>query len=85
MNAKVFKTLVKDDHKLGKDNFVFGRIMGAMAVMCKDDPAMGLESGWGHCDNGKIIKTETTVEQYGAFASVIENWYTGLCIFDYVE
>ena len=34
MDARRIKTLVKNDHTLGKDVFVLGRIMGAMAVMC---------------------------------------------------
>lgn len=79
-----FKTMVKADHKLGKDDFVFGRIMGAMAVLCKDDPAMGIESGYRRCNNGdRIIIAETTFQQYKAFTKVIENWYPGLCMFYY--
>ena len=83
MEARVIKTLVKGDRILGNDNFVLGRIMGAMAVMCKDDPAMGLEYGRGYCEDGHIFVTETTDEKYKAFANVIESWYPGLCIFDY--
>lgn len=85
METRKIKTLVKRDHILGKDNYVLGRIMGAMAVMCKEDPAMGLELGRGYCEKGAIIVAETTDEKYEAFASVIENWYAGLCIFNYVE
>lgn len=85
METRKIKTLVKSDHTLGKDGFVLGRIMGAMAVMCKEDPAMGLEFGRGFCKCGNIFVTETTDEKYEAFTSVIENWYPGLCVFDYVE
>lgn len=85
METRLIKTLVKADHTLGKDNYVLGRIMGAMAVMCKEDPATGLEFGRGCCEKGAIFVTETTDEKYEAFSRVIENWYTGLCIFDYVE
>jgi len=85
METRRFKTLVKGDHALGKDDFVLGRIMGAMAVMCKEDPAMGLEFGRGYCENGAIFVTETTDEKYEAFTHVIKNWYEGLCIFNYVE
>lgn len=84
MATKKIKTLVKRDHKLGKDAYVLGRIVGAMAVMCKNDPANGLEYGRGYCKNGTIIVAETTDEEYEAFAKVIESWYAGLCIFNYV-
>ena len=80
-----FKTWVKGDRALGKDEFVLGRIMGAMAVMCKEDPATGVEFGRARRDNGNLFVTETTFEKYEAFANVIESWYPGLCIFDYVE
>lgn len=85
MENRRIKTLVKSDHALSKDNYVLGRIMGAMAVMCNEDPANGLEFGRGKTENGNIFVTETTNEKYEAFARVIESWYTGLCIFDYVE
>ena len=85
MENRVFKTLVKSEHALGKDDFVLGRIMGAMAVMCKEDPARGLEMGRGHCKHGNIFVTKTSFEKYEAFANVIENWYPGLCLFGYVE
>lgn len=85
MDARQIKTLVKNDHKLGKDVFVLGRIMGAMAVMCKEDPAKGIEFGRGRCEQGNIFVTETTTEKYEAFTNVIEEWYPGLCIFNYVE
>lgn len=82
---KRIKTLVKSEHTLGKDLYVLGRIMGAMAVMCKEDPATGMEFGRGRCEYGSIFVTETTDEKYEAFTYVIENWYPGLCIFNYVE
>ena len=85
METRVIKTLVKNDRALGRNMFVLGRIMGAMAVMCKEDPANGLEFGRGYCEHGNIFVTETTDEKYAAFANVIENWYSGLCVFDYVE
>ena len=53
--------------------------------MCKEDPANGLEFGRGNCDRGIIIVTETTDEKYSQFTNVIESWYPGLCVFDYVE
>lgn len=85
MGTRIIKTLVKREHPLGIDKYVLGRIVGAMAVMCKEDPAMGIEFGRGVCDRGSIIVTETTDEKYKAFAEVIESWYPALCIFDYVE
>lgn len=85
METRKIKTLIKSDHKLGKDDFISGRIVGAMAVLCKEDPAKGLEFGMIRCENGRIIMTETIDDRYDAFINVIENWYPGLCVFDYVE
>ena len=85
METRVFKTLIKGDHALGKDDFVLGRIMGAMAVMCKEDPARGLEIGRACRKDCNIFATETTKEKYEAFANVIENWYPDLCVFGYEE
>ena len=85
MKTRKIRTLVKRDHALGKDEYVLGRIVGAMAAMCKEDPAEGLEFGRFRCEKGWIVMTETTEEKYEAFASVIDSWYTGLCTFDYVE
>lgn len=85
MKTRRIKTLVKGDHTLGKDQFVLGRIMGAMAVMCKEDPAMGLEFGRDRYERGNVFMTETTDEKYAAFVHVVESWYAGLCVFDYVE
>lgn len=84
METRRIKTLVRAEHKLGKDVFVRGRIMGAMAILCKEDPITGIEFGWGRCDDGCIYLTETTDEKYEAFTKVIEGWYPGLCIFDYM-
>lgn len=85
MDTRIFKTLVKNDHTLGKNKFVLGRIIGAMSVMCKEDPAHGAEYGHGRIDVGAVIVTKTTEEKYAAFADLIESWYEGLCTFDYVE
>ena len=85
MTKRRIKTLVKYDHALGKNEYVFGRISGVMAVMCKDDPVNGLEFVRERCDIGDILTTDTTDEKYEAFTNVIKNWYAGLCIFDYVE
>ena len=83
MEKRIIKTLVKYDHALGKDDFVLGRVMGAMAAICKDDPAMGIEKGRGRCKDGNIFVAETTFEKYDTFAQVVESWYPGLCIFGY--
>ena len=85
MKTRLIKTLVKKDHKLGKDMLVLGRILGAMAVICMEDPVNGIEYGRGLCADGYIIASNTTDEKYERFANVIESWYAGLCVFDYVE
>lgn len=85
MKTRLIKTLVRNDRALGNDDYVLGRIMGAMAVLCKDDPALGAEYGRGCCEHGNIFVTKTTDERYAAFAYIVEHWYSGLCVFDYVE
>ena len=84
MEMRQIRTLVKADHKLGGNQFVLGRISGAMAAMCKEEPT-SLEFGIGACDQGAILTTETTDAKYKNFTNAIENWFPGLCVFDYVE
>lgn len=85
METRKIKTFVNGNNvTYGKNKFVLGRISGAMAVMCEDALTTKGEFAIDSFRNGdRIFKVRTTDEKYKAFASVIERWYPGLCIFDY--
>ena len=84
MEKRIFKTIVRADHKFGDSEYVRGRISGIQLAMCDEDPKNGFV--WSYVPGvGDIIKTKCTPEKYDAFTNVIENLYPGLCIFDYKE
>lgn len=78
---RIFGTLVKEDHKLGKNEYIHGRISGILKVLCTKD---GVEFGMRELSNvGLILTTECTKSNYYKFMEVIEDLYPGLCEFDY--
>lgn len=79
MEKHVVKTLIKKDHKLGGNVYVRGKISGIQSVMCPRE----IEFGNGMIEEGFILVTECTVDQYDDFMNFVENMYPGLCIFDY--
>ena len=84
MGTRKIKTFVNGEHvTYGKNEYVLGRIMGAMAVMCEKDPTKGEFAIDAFRNGDRILKVKTTDEKYEAFTSLIESWYPGLCIFDY--
>ena len=84
MEKRIFKTIVRADHKFGYSEYVRGRISGIQLAMCDEDPENGF--CWSYVPGvGDMIKTECTPEKYGAFTKVIEELYPELCIFDYKE
>ena len=84
MENKIFKTIVRADHKFGDSDYVRGRISGIQLAMCAKDPKK--EFVWSYVPRvGDMMKTECTSEQYDAFIKIIEELYPGLCIFDYKE
>ena len=84
MEKRIFKTIVRADNKFGDSEYVRGRISGIQLAMCDEDPKNGFV--WSYVPGvGDMIKTECTPEKYDAFTKVIENLYSGLCIFDYKE
>ena len=84
---RIFKTLVREDHKFGKNDFVLGRISGYMEVICDgrrngiDEP--GVDALWYVREVGHRFTTLCEPEQYEQFANLVEKHYPGLCIFDY--
>ena len=84
MEKRIFKTIVRADHKFGDSKYIRGRISGIQLAMCDEDPKNGFI--WSYVPGvGGMTKTECTPEKYDAFAKVIEKLYPGLCIFDYKE
>lgn len=84
MENKIFKTIVRADHKFGDSEYVRGRISGIQFAMCTKDSKK--EFVWSYVPRvGDMMKAECTSEQYAAFAKAVEELYPGLCIFDYKE
>lgn len=84
MEKNIYKTLVKNDHPLGRNNYVLGRISG-IAFMIFDyhtDESI-LAYGNVDIDEGVLMTHEGTHDQYKNFASTIEKNYPELCVFDY--
>lgn len=42
MEKRIFKTIVRADHKFGDSEYVRGRISGIQLAMCDEDPKMDL-------------------------------------------
>lgn len=84
MEKKIFKTLVQEVHKLGKNKYVQGRISGMMNVICNKNNT--IEHGVGYIPNvGHIYVAECTESEYKKFAHRVEEYYPGLCKFDYKD
>ena len=80
MNKKyVVSTLIKRNHKFGENAYVRGRISGIKLVVCDGSDKFA------NCeiDEGILIKSECTPEQYDEFMNIVEKHYPGLCEFDY--
>lgn len=81
MNTRKFNTLIRADHRLGRDAFIQGKVAGIMKILC-----MKYVSGFGRLlINGKglMLTTRCTKHQYEEFAAYVEVLYPGLCVFDY--
>jgi hypothetical protein len=83
MEKKVYSTLIKEDHKLGKIDYVIGRIVG-IQYMCGYDQ-IDKEFGIVYIPNvGNIVSaTFESAGDYSNFMTIIERLYPGLCTFDY--
>ena len=97
MKKQTFKTLIKKDHMLGDNNYVYGRIFGIAEMLC-DIVGEIIECVDKNGDthfvreyNGSFINRPTygdlylsmecTQEQYEKFKSYIEDIYPDLCEF----
>lgn len=83
MDKKIFKTLIKKDHKLGENKYVHGRISGFQSVICNEHPE-GMYATISS-DKGLLLLTHRcTAEQYEKFRIRVAEEYPGLCEFDVV-
>lgn len=84
-----FKTLVKEEHKFGTNEYVLGTINGFKQLVCDgkrngfDEP--GVAPLWQMPGVGMMFTSLCTQEQYDTFAQLVEKHYPGLCEFDYSE
>ena len=79
---KIYKTLIKSDHKLGRKDYVQGVIYGILRVVCVGDK---IPYGHGETEEGLIIPVKCTRRQYKKAAKMIEKDYKDVCIFDYKD
>ena len=81
MEKRIFKTLIKDNHKFGNNPYVRGRISGMAYVL------FGCDKQCAHIRyenlDGVLFRYNGLPEEYEKFKEVVESCYPGLCIFDY--
>ena len=82
-----FMTLIKKDHEIKRWNclndYVVGTIRGIQYVICHEPG----ESEFAHIriNEGLILTTDCTKEQYQHFSDIVEELYPGLCEFYYTK
>jgi len=81
MEKRRFVTLIREDHKLGGNVYVEGRVTGMAYVIC--EVYNTIPHGHGHCDEGMVFILDCTKEQYERFIELTEEAYPGLCKFYY--
>lgn len=85
MFKKRFQTAIDGKHKLGSNDFVLGRIMGIMHIMCDGQISGNFALKRNEELDLWILTTECTRRRYNAFVDRIEEEYPGLCVFDYAS
>lgn len=83
MMKRIHYTLIKADHKLGKNKYVQGRVSALLDMFAYCVGGKTIQPANVCCDDGFIIVTECTKRQYKKAAKFIEQMYPGLCVFDY--
>lgn len=83
--TKLFRTLVKKDHKFGGNDYVLGRISGYKNILCDGDRDGISKPGFGmfSTEIGTIMACKCTLEEYNKFIDLVNKHYPGLCVFDY--
>lgn len=82
MDKKIFRTLIKKKHKLGEKEYVFGRISGFQSVICNEVVDDGYPNKL--TDEGLLLTTKCTEEQYAKFRIRVAEEYPGLCDFNVI-
>lgn len=80
MERKTFNTLIKADHKLGRCDYVIGRIDGIMYILCEKESDERYTI-MANDEIGHRLTVNCTEEQYEEFVKVTEKLYPGLCEF----
>jgi hypothetical protein len=83
MSKKIFYTLVKEDHTLGGNKYILGRISGIRSVLCAEELGNTLANM--HVEEGTILSALCTDKQYKDFTKYVEERYPNLCIFNYTR
>ena len=75
-----FETLIREDHKFGKSNYVMGVITGWADLIFEDcfHTTWMLNENW----PGKKFGVMCSWRDYERFAHKVEERYPGLCVFD---
>ena len=88
MERKLFKTLLKTDHKFYNNAYVRGRIYGIAEIICElwEDKTLNKKTCYGTFmtnNDGTIryLETRCTEEQYERFKTYVEDFYPDLCEF----
>lgn len=80
MEKKIFRTLIKQEEKLGNNEYVRGRISGIQAAITG---TMGKAiRGVSGKRGGMMFSVECTESQYKTFAELVGEMYPGLCSFN---
>lgn len=81
MEKRKYYTLIRKDHKLGDNVYVHGVVSGIRFMICEYEGH--IPHGIGKLENGMMLISECSPEDYELFTKKVEEFYPGLCIFDY--
>lgn len=81
MGKRIFRTLIKKEHKLGGNTYVEGRLSGIQYVVCCKN--IELQYAQIGIEEGTVLLTMCTPKQYEKFSKIVEELYPGLCEFNY--
>ena len=77
MGIKRFDTLIRTGNE-----YIIGRISGIKFILCDGSASCALHGMYG-ADDGRIMVSECTQEQYDMFTNVVEKAYPNMCVFNY--
>lgn len=76
METRKFTTLISG--KFVDNDYVLGRIIGAMDVICKENPIDRHSYGMAKTSTCVILVTKTTQKRYDKFIKIVKAWYPKL-------